>query len=124
MQALVDFNEILKMSLPDTNTSRGTSRDSATRCVVLFLSRDDLPRVTLCMLKDDVTDFVTLVEGYYRVYVEKNGTLLKDEKRQQKTVNGIVNSGKLLCFTRSSNCLIFWHFFFSSTFRHQRSAMP
>ena len=103
MQALVDFNEILKMSLPDTNTSR----DSATRCVVLFLSRDDLPRVTLCMLKDDVTDFVTLVEGYYRVYVEKNGTLLKDEKRQQKTVNGIVNSGKLLCFTRSSNCLIF-----------------
>ena len=81
---------------PVTSRAINSSRESDTQSVVLFLSRDDLPRVTLCMLRDDVTDFVTLTEGYYRLYVEKNGTLLKGDSK--KTVNNNINTGKLLAF--------------------------
>ena len=41
--------------------------------------RHVLQRVSLAMLADDVRDFVALIEGYYRVCVDKTRTLLDDD---------------------------------------------
>ena len=54
---------------------RTTLTLSATRMFV----RHVLQRVSLAMLADDVRDFVALIEGYYRVCVDKTRTLLDDD---------------------------------------------
>ena len=69
---MADFDEIENM------TVARSERDSI-RTVQLDVSSSKLQRVSLAMLADDVKDFVALIEGYYRVCVDKTRTLLDDD---------------------------------------------
>ena len=46
-------------------------------------------QVSLSMLTDDASDFVLLVEGYYKISVDKDKTLLKslEEARHNSAIN-------------------------------------
>ena len=51
----------------------------------------------ISMLNEDVHDFIALVEGYYRLYVNPNRTLLRESKHTQN--NNTDPTGTSLCPT-------------------------